>query len=37
MSKEEIQHWINRWKRLKPSPRRDMAIKMWEELKPKQR
>lgn len=29
MSKEGIKHWINRWKRLKPSKKRDMAIKIW--------
>ena len=29
MSKEEIQHWIDMWSRLKPSPQRDMVIKIW--------
>jgi hypothetical protein len=29
MSKEEIQHWIDRWSRLKPSPIRDAVIKIW--------
>ena len=29
MTKEERQHWIDRWNSLKPSPKRDMAIKMW--------
>jgi len=29
MNKEEIQHWINRWNTLKPSPKRDKVIKMW--------
>jgi len=29
MSKDERQHWIDRWNRLKPSPQRDMLIKMW--------
>jgi hypothetical protein len=29
MNKEEIQHWIDRWSRLKPSPQRDMVIKIW--------
>jgi hypothetical protein len=29
MSKEEIQHWIDRWSRLKPSPTRDEVIKIW--------
>jgi hypothetical protein len=29
LSKEEIEHWINRWKMLKQSPRRDMVIKIW--------
>lgn len=28
LSKQEIQHWIDRWKTLKPSPRRDAAIKI---------
>ena len=38
MSKEEIQHWIDRWKNLKPSPKRDMVIKIWSGLlKTKQR
>ena len=32
MSKEEIQHWIDRWKTLKPSPKRDMVIKIWSRL-----
>ena len=29
MKKEEKQHWINRWNKLKPSLQRDMVIKMW--------
>ena len=29
MSQEEIKHWINRWKKLKPSKTRDMVIKIW--------
>ena len=29
MNKEEIQHWIDRWNTLKPSPKRDKVIKMW--------
>lgn len=29
MNEEEKQHWIGRWNRLKPSAKRDMAIKMW--------
>ena len=34
---EQVQHWIERWNRLKPSPTRDIVIKMWggEPLKPK--
>jgi len=28
MNKEEIEHWINRWKMLKQFPRRDMVIKV---------
>jgi hypothetical protein len=29
----EIQHWIDRWKKLKPSIVRDAVIKMWSETK----
>jgi hypothetical protein len=29
MSKEEIKEWIDRWSKLKPSPKRDMVIKIW--------
>lgn len=29
LSKQEIQHWIDRWKRLKPSPKRGAIIKIW--------
>ena len=29
ISSEEIKHWINRWKKLKPSKTRDMIIKIW--------
>lgn len=29
MSKEEIQFWIDRWKSLETSPKRDMVIKIW--------
>jgi len=36
MTEEERQHWIDRWNRLKPSPARDMTIKIWGG-KPKQR
>jgi hypothetical protein len=32
MNKEGIEHWINRWKMLKQSPRRDMVIKIWSNL-----
>jgi hypothetical protein len=32
MSKEEIQFWIDRWKSLKPSPKRDMVIKIWDSI-----
>ena len=28
MPRQEIKHWIKRWKRLKPSKKRDMAIKI---------
>ena len=33
MSEQEKQHWTDRWNRLKPSPKRDMIIKMWKETK----
>ncbi len=29
MTKEEKQHWIDRWNRLRPSPTRDAVIKAW--------
>ena len=29
MSKNEIKIWIDRWYKLKPSPQRDMVIKIW--------
>ena len=29
MSKDEIKIWIHRWSKLKPSPKRDMVIKIW--------
>jgi hypothetical protein len=29
MNKKEIEHWVNMWKRLDPSPKRDMVIKIW--------
>ena len=29
MDKSEIKRWINRWSKLKPSPIRDMVIKIW--------
>ena len=29
MDKSEIRRWINRWSKLKPSPIRDMVIKIW--------
>jgi hypothetical protein len=32
MSKEEIREWIDRWSKLKPSPQRDMVIKIWSRL-----
>ena len=28
MSKEEIQHWINRWSKLK-GPRAEAAVSIW--------
>lgn len=35
---KEIQYWVGRWKKLNPSPQRDMVIKMWSQtLKTKQR
>jgi hypothetical protein len=32
MSKNEIKIWINRWSKLKPSPQRDIVIKIWSRL-----
>ena len=32
MSKDEIKIWIDRWSKLKPSPQRDMVIKIWSRL-----
>ena len=32
MTKEEIKIWIDRWKKLKPSPKRDMTIKIWSKI-----
>ena len=29
MGQKEIQMWIDRWSKLKPSPKRDMVIKIW--------
>ena len=29
MEKAEIKLWINKWSKLKPSPKRDMVIKIW--------
>ena len=29
MTKQEIQMWIDRWSKLKPTPQRDMVIKIW--------
>jgi hypothetical protein len=29
MTKEDIKHWVDRWKKLKPGPIRDMVIKIW--------
>jgi len=29
MKQEEIQMWIDRWAKLKPTPQRDMVIKIW--------
>ena len=38
MKQSEIKIWIDRWSKLKPSPKRDMVIKIWGRLlKPKQR
>ena len=36
MTKQEKQHWIDRWNKLKPSSVRDAVIKAWGG-KPKQR
>ncbi len=32
MTKEEIKKWIDKWSKLKPSPKRDMVIKIWSKL-----
>ena len=32
MAREEIKKWIDRWSKLKPSPKRDMVIKIWSRL-----
>ena len=32
MDKAEIKLWIDRWSKLKPSPKRDMVIKIWSRL-----
>jgi hypothetical protein len=32
MTKEEIKKWIARWSKLKPSPQKDMVIKIWSRL-----
>jgi hypothetical protein len=32
MNQQEIKEWINRWSKLKPSPKRDMVIKIWSKL-----
>lgn len=29
MKEEEIKIWIDRWSKLKPTPQRDMVIKIW--------
>lgn len=29
MDKAEIKLWIDKWSKLKPSPKRDMVIKIW--------
>ena len=29
MTKEEIKKWIDKWSKLKPSPKRDIVIKIW--------
>ena len=29
MKQEEIQIWIDRWSKLKPTSKRDMVIKIW--------
>jgi hypothetical protein len=32
MNQQEIKEWIDRWLKLKPSPKRDMVIKIWSRL-----
>jgi hypothetical protein len=29
-TKELLKEWVDRWSKLKPSPKRDMAIKLWQ-------
>lgn len=36
MKQEEIQIWIDKWSKLKPTPQRDMVIKIWSKLLKKQ-
>jgi hypothetical protein len=32
MKQEEIQIWIDKWSKLKPTPKRNMVIKIWSRL-----
>jgi hypothetical protein len=32
MKQGEIQMWIDRWSKLKPTPKRDMVISIWSKL-----
>jgi len=32
MKQEEIQIWIDKWSKLKPTPQRNMVIKIWSRL-----
>lgn len=32
MKADEIKVWIDKWSKLKPSPKKDMVIKIWSSL-----
>lgn len=37
MKQEEIKIWIDRWSKLKPTPKVDMVIRIWSKCLKKQR